>query len=259
MKADAPKTPTAVRDLVVSQRRVSELKPYDNNSRKHSKKQLNQIAASIRTFGFTVPVLIDAESLIMAGHGRVEAAKLLGMRTVPCIAIEDLSEEQKRAYIIADNRIAENATWDPEILRVELETLSSVDLSFDLEIIGFEMAEIDTILDGGDVVEKGLEKILGKGAKRDKPDPADTVEEADRQKPAITQPGMIWIMGEHRLLCGDALKPESYDALLRPDSWDALDEVDLVSPIRLTMSRSVDTSADWERPPIASSPWPRAR
>lgn len=216
------------RSLAVTEKPVSDLTPYRNNARKHSKKQIHQIAESMRTFGFTVPVLVDAENRIIAGHGRVEAAKLLGLSMVPCIAIEDLSDEEKRAYVIADNRIAENASWDPDILKIELEELSGLDLSFDLEITGFEMAAIDTIIDGGDTAEKGLEKVLGKGARRSRPDPADQVPEEDRAKPSVTQPGMMWLMGEHRLFCGDALKPESYTELLGYGEWDKPEEVDLV-------------------------------
>ena len=114
------------------------LRPCRNNARLHSRRQVHQIAASIREFGFNNPVLIDRKNEIIAGHGRAEAAKVLGLDVVPCIRIEHLSEEQKRAYIIADNKLALNAGWDPEILAIELQHLSSLDLSFDLEITGFE-------------------------------------------------------------------------------------------------------------------------
>ena len=213
---------------MVTKRDIVALKPWQNNARKHSKKQIHQIAASIRVFGFTVPVLIDAENRILAGHGRVEAAKLIGMESVPTIAIEDLSEDEKRAYVIADNRIAENANLDPELLKLELNSLSSVDLCFDVESIGFDMAEIDTIIDGGDSAETGLERVLGKGAGRRRPDPADDVAEPDLKKPAVTLPGMIWVLGEHRLLCADSTKPESYEELLGFGRDERREAVDLV-------------------------------
>ena len=116
------------------------LKPYDRNARTHSPKQIAQIAASIKAFGFNNPVLIDKDNGIIAGHGRVEAAKLLGHATVPCVRLEHLNDAQKRAYILADNRLAEKAGWDPEILKIELQHLTSLDLDFDVTVTGFEMA-----------------------------------------------------------------------------------------------------------------------
>lgn len=115
---------------------VKNLKPWKANARKHSKKQIRQIAQSIEEFGFTNPVLIDREHRILAGHGRVEAAKHLGLTEVPCLFVENLSEEQKRAYVLADNKLALNATWDEELLAQELKALSEIDLSFDLETTG---------------------------------------------------------------------------------------------------------------------------
>jgi ParB-like chromosome segregation protein Spo0J len=113
----------------------------------HSKQQLRQIAESIRTFGFSNPILIDAENTIIAGHGRVEAAKQLGMKEVPTICLDDLSEDQIRAYILADNRLAENAGWDESILAIELQHLLSIDCEFDVTVTGFEIPEIDLILE----------------------------------------------------------------------------------------------------------------
>src|SRR5256885_1698124 len=127
-------------NLQVVERLISTLKPFVRNARTHSIKQLNQIAVSIQTFGFTNPVLIDQHDTIIAGHGRVEAAKLLNRSVVPTIRIEHLSEAQKRAYVLADNKIASNAGWDPEILAIELQHLSTIDLDFDVEITGFETA-----------------------------------------------------------------------------------------------------------------------
>ena len=176
------------------------LKPYDGNARTHSPKQIAQIAASIKAFGFNNPVLIDKDGGIIAGHGRVEAAKLLGIDTVPCVRLEHLTEAEKRAYILADNKLAEKAGWDPEILKIELQHLTSLDLDFDVSITGFEMPEIDVLLS-------------------DAPpecDPADDVP-AVEPGPAVTRLGDIWQIGPHRLICGDSTKAETYASLLDGD------------------------------------------
>ncbi len=173
--------------------------PYGSNGRTHSKKQIRQLAASISTFGFTNPILIDETNRIIAGHGRVEAAKLLGMRLVPTIRLADLSEAQKRAYIIADNRLAELAGWDSEVLAIELQYLTSLDLDFELEVVGFETGEIDLLIDGT------------AGA----PDPkADLVSERSND-PVVSRVGDLWILGSHKLLCGDARDRGAYDRLLQ--------------------------------------------
>jgi ParB-like chromosome segregation protein Spo0J len=138
---------TAPTSLQVEERAIASLKHFSHNARVHSRKQIHQIAASIREFGFTNPVLIDQENVIIAGHGRVEAARYLGLDKVPTIRIEHLTEAQKRAYVLADNKLALNAGWDPEVLTIELQHLSTLDLGFDLEITGFETAEIDLLID----------------------------------------------------------------------------------------------------------------
>src|SRR5207245_3369645 len=124
---------------------VNDLRPYPNNARTHSKKQVRQIANSIAKFGFCNPVLIDDAKLIIAGHGRVEAAKLLGIDAVPTCRLSHLSEAEKRAYILADNKLAEKAGWDKELLVIELQGL--IDLDFEIELTGFEMPEIDIVLE----------------------------------------------------------------------------------------------------------------
>jgi DNA modification methylase len=182
---------------------LSALKPYSRNARIHSDRQLAQIAASIRAFGFNNPVLADAGGVIIAGHGRVEAAKTLGLETVPVIRLEHLSEDQRRAYILADNKLAERAGWDPEILAIELQHLTSVDLDFDISITGFEMAEIDLLIG-----EQSATTAPGKT------DPDDEVPSVDDAGPAVTRPGDIWQIGPHRLICGDATDPASYAHLL---------------------------------------------
>ena len=123
---------------------ITTLIPWARNARTHSKKQVRQIADSIETFGFTNPVLIDGENTILAGHGRVAAAQLLGMDTVPCVRLDDMTLQQKRAYVLADNKLALNAGWDEEILAEEIKALVSLDLDFDISVTGFEIAEIDS-------------------------------------------------------------------------------------------------------------------
>src|SRR5260370_17756342 len=140
-----PEKELAMGNLSIIYRKISELKPYPRNARTHSRKQVNQIAASITGFGFTNPVLVDESGQIIAGHGRVQAAKLLGFAEVPTVQIANLSATQKRAYILADNRLAEKAGWDKEILAGELQGLLSD--GFDVVLTGFEAPEIDVILD----------------------------------------------------------------------------------------------------------------
>ncbi|KAF0133110.1 MAG: DNA methylase N-4/N-6 domain-containing protein, partial [Xanthobacteraceae bacterium] len=126
-------------------RRVSQLKPYPGNARRHSKAQVKQIAASIERFGFTNPVLVSDDDEIVAGHGRVMAAKQLGLAEVPVIRLSHLSAAERRAYVLADNKLALNAGWDTELLAIELQGL--IDLDFDLSVTGFSIAEIDFVLD----------------------------------------------------------------------------------------------------------------
>jgi 16S rRNA G966 N2-methylase RsmD len=186
--------------LEIIYRGVGELRPRATNPRTHTKKQLEQVAASIRRFGFTNPVLIDEEDGIIAGHGRVEAAKLIGMAEVPTVRLADMSEADIRAYVIADNRLAENAGWDRELLGLELRYLSELDIDFDVTITGFDPPEIDVLI--GELSLDG-----------DADDSADAVPEP-AAGPAVTRPGDIWRIGPHRLICGDATKGETYAALL---------------------------------------------
>ncbi|CAA9236448.1 MAG: prophage LambdaMc01, DNA methyltransferase, partial [uncultured Chloroflexia bacterium] len=130
---------------------VTRLKPYDRNARTHSKKQVRQIADSIKRFGFTNPVLISDANEIIAGHGRVAAARLLGIEEVPTLRLSHLSEEERRAYVIADNKLALNAGWDHEILAIELQAL--IDLEFDVTVTGFSLAEVDLVLDSANEAE----------------------------------------------------------------------------------------------------------
>ena len=131
----------------IEHRAISSLKPWATNARTHSKKQVRQIAKSIEEFGFTNPVLIDEAGTILAGHGRVEAAKTLGQGEVPCLRLDHMSEGQKRAYVLADNKLALNAGWDEDLLAAELGILISSDLNFDIGITGFSIPEIDSLLE----------------------------------------------------------------------------------------------------------------
>jgi DNA modification methylase len=185
--------------LSVEHRSPSELKPYCRNARTHSPKQIAEIAASIKAFGFNNPVLIDKADGIVAGHGRVEAAKLLGLPTVPTIRLEHLTEVQKRAYILADNKLAEKAGWDREILAIELQNLMELELEFDISATGFELPEIDVLID----------ELKEKPAKADPADEVPLVE-----GPPVTRLGDIWQIGPHRLICGDSTAPENYVLLL---------------------------------------------
>jgi DNA modification methylase len=178
---------------------LAALHPQAKNARVHSKKQLRQLAASIKEFGFTAPVLIDGENAILAGHGRVDAAKLAGLDKVPCIRLDHLSPSQKRAYALADNKIALNATWDEQLLAEELKSLSEIDISFDLDITGFSVAEFDSLIEDLTAEEPN--------------DPND-----DRLPPndldPRCRPGDLWRLGPHRLLCGNALDSAAIAVLM---------------------------------------------
>ena len=177
------------------------IKPNPRNARTHSKKQIRQIADSIGAFGFLVPVLIDETSMTLGGHGRIEAAKLLGLEKVPVIRVEGLSEAQKRALLLADNKIAANAGWDRERLAIELPELAEllVEDNLDVTITGFETAEIDQL-----VID--FEETSD--------DPADGLDSRWLSAEPISQPGDFWQLGPHRLLCGDARQPADLDRLL---------------------------------------------
>ena len=183
----------------IVERRITSLRPYPRNARTHSRKQVKQIAASIERFGFTNPVLISDECEIIAGHGRVEAAKLLGWKAVPTLALSHLSETERRAYIIADNKLALNAGWDKEILAIELQALS--DLNFDTELTGFSLAEIDLVLDEASEAD---------------PDGCDAAEDEVKFATGlpVSRQGDLWILGRHRLLCGDARSAIDFEALM---------------------------------------------
>ena len=189
--------PPGARPLSVRHCAISDLKTNPKNARVHSARQVRRIADSISAFGFNVPVLVDANNEIVAGHGRVLAAKRLRLREVPTIALDHLNEAQRRAFMIADNRLTEIASWDDQLLGEQLKELATLNLDFAIEATGFEMNEIDLRIEA-------LEER--KGGKDEPPIPAPV-------GPAITRPGDLWTLGPHRLLCGDALDAQSYRLL----------------------------------------------
>jgi DNA modification methylase len=187
---------------------VETLIPYARNSRTHSDAQVAQIAASIKEFGFTNPVLIDQGVGIIAGHGRVLAARKLGLPEVPCIRLGHLTDAQKRAYVLADNKLALNAGWDTEMLKVEFADLQ--ELGFDLDLIGFSDDELADLL--GDIEEAesdNEDKPIGEPVDEDIPDAPAT---------PVSQPGDIWQLGVHRLICGDSTDPAVVAALMAGDT-----------------------------------------
>lgn len=182
-------------ELRIVSRKVEDLRPYDRNSRTHTPEQIAQVARSIQEFGWTNPILIDRCDMVMAGHARLEAAKSIGLKDVPTIRLEHLTPEQVRAYVIADNRFAELAGWDLDLLSAELSDLQS--LGFDLTLTGFAGDALADLLP--------LDPAAGLTDEDAVPEPPDE---------PVTRPGDVWILGRHRLLCGDSSISEDLDHLL---------------------------------------------
>ena len=174
---------------------ITKLIPYVNNARTHSPSQINKLRSSLREFGFINPVIIDRDYGVIAGHGRILAAKEEGITEVPCVFADHLTEAQKKAYIIADNRMAMDAGWDEELLRVEIEALQAE--NFDPLLTGFDEKELSKLFDDG------------LDAKED-----DFDVEAELKKPTFSKSGDVWTLGRHRLVCGDSTKAETYETLL---------------------------------------------
>ena len=189
--------------MQIEQIGIATLIPFAKNSRTHDDAQVAQIAASIREFGFTNPVLIDEANGIIAGHGRVMAARKLKLSEVPCIRLSHLSDAQKRAYVIADNKLALNAGWDEAMLKLELADLQA--LNFDLDLTGFSTDEIDALL-----AEKGTEGLT---------DPDDTPEPPVEP---VTRLGDVWLCGEHRVMCGSSLDQAQVELLCAGQRVDML-------------------------------------
>lgn len=174
---------------------VSELIPYVRNARTHSEAQVSQIAASIREFGFLSPILVAEDNTILAGHGRLAAALKLGLKKVPCVKENHLTETQKRAYIIADNKLSLNAGWDSELLAVELSELEGAD--FNLDLLGFDEAELSSIFDADkDVIDDDFDV------------------EKELEEPCFSKTGDIWTLGKHRIICGDSTDSSTFEKLL---------------------------------------------
>ena len=181
--------------MKITQKKVTELIPYVNNSRTHSDEQVAQIAASIKEFGWTNPILVDGQNGIIAGHGRLMAARKLGYKEVPTIELSDLTETQRKAYIIADNRLALNAGWDNELLTIELNDLLAD--GFALELLGFDPKELDALLE-----PEIVEGLTDEDAVPDIPDEPKT------------KLGDIYQLGNHRLMCGDSTSIDAVDELM---------------------------------------------
>ncbi|MDE6501282.1 MAG: ParB N-terminal domain-containing protein [Ruminococcus sp.] len=174
---------------------TDKLIPYINNARTHSKEQIAKLRSSLREFGFVNPIIIDKNFNVIAGHGRLEASKAEGFEEVPCVFVEHFTETQKKAYILADNRMALDADWDDELLSLEMEELQNV--GFDLEVTGFDEKEIADLFSTGEEVQQD-----------------DFDVDSELEKPCFTQSGDVWHIGRHTVICGDSTLPETYTALL---------------------------------------------
>jgi 16S rRNA G966 N2-methylase RsmD len=186
-------------DLKIEYIDRSRLSPSPHNARTHSAKQVRQIAQSIRAFGFTNPILIDEDGAILAGHGRVRAAAELDLGSLPCVRLTSMTSAQKRAYLLADNKLALNAGWDEEILAIEFEALLKIP-DFDISLTGFSVSETDLIIESLSPATQD--------------DPDDQLPPLDERVPPVTRLGDLWVLGEHQLYCGDSLEPGSFQTVL---------------------------------------------
>jgi DNA modification methylase len=201
--ADDPTRFVGLRDRELSIQSIAprDLKRNPKNPRIHSEKQIRQLAESIRAFGFNTPILVDSGLKVIAGHGRVQAAELLGMKLVPTIRLEHLSPPQATAFMIADNKLTENSEWDERLLGQQLKILSEVELNFSLETIGFEMGEIDILIAGASP------------ATDSDPDREDALPETTTAVP-VSRTGDLWLLGRNRIVCGNSLIADTYDVLM---------------------------------------------
>lgn len=177
---------------------TSALTPHPDNARKHSRTQIRAIAKSIEAFGFTAPTLVNRDRYILAGHGRHQAAKLLDLNSVPVIFLDDLTDNQARAYLLADNQLTDRSTWDDAKVAAQLKELTELVLDFDIEATGFEPPEIDFRIQS-----------------LDEPDVADQADDFHLVAgPAVSVHGDVWHLGDHRIYCGNALDPAAYQTLM---------------------------------------------
>ena len=226
-------------NLKILYRRSDTLQPDPSNPRRHSKKQIGQIAESIKVFGFIVPILIDRDRKTIAGHGRVLAARALGMTKVPTVCLDHLTPAQARVFMIADNKLTENAAWDDQLLAQQFKDLSLLGLDFSLEVTGFDMAEIDL-------------RIMSLENPPEDDDPADGVP-GFAAGPPVSKLGDLWRLGRHRLLCGSALDTTAFAALMGEERAQSS------SPTRPTTCRSTVMRVASARSIIARSRWLRVR
>jgi DNA modification methylase len=182
----------------IDYRNVDSLTLNPRNARTHSDKQIAQLATAIQEFGFIVPIVVDGDNLILAGHGRQAAARQLNLSHVPVITADHLSDEQRRAYVIADNRLAERADWDRSLLAVELKELSELDLAFDVELTGFETSEIDLLIEGQET---------------EKTNEDEQIPEPPRDTPPVSRDSDLWLLGNHRIACGNSLEASTFERL----------------------------------------------
>lgn len=187
-------------NLRVVYRKISTLKPYAGNARTHSEHQIKQLAESIKRFGWTNPIIVDKDLKVLAGHGRLMAAQELGLDKAPTILVSHLSEAEKKAYSLADNKIAANAGWDSDLLALEIGAISQLDAEFDFNVTGFSAPEIDNLLTAA-------------SNDNEYKDESDIINDIKGQ-PVVSKPGDLWLLGEHRLYCGDATRSEPYSAVL---------------------------------------------
>jgi len=188
-----------MQNLTLSYQPTSDITVNPRNARTHDKRQLQQIKESIEAFGFTNPLLVDERGVLIAGHGRLSAARSLNIEAVPVIELAHLSEPQKRALMLADNKIALNAGWDMDVLANELSELSSIELDFGLELTGFDVADIDIIIGDAEACEDAQAEVA--------PVPANDM-------PVVTKPGDLWLLGKHRVLCGNARRAADFAMLM---------------------------------------------
>ena len=184
--------------LHIQMKRVEDVVPNKKNVRTHSKRQIELIAKSIEAFGFNCPILVDSENTLLSGHARHAAAKLLGLEEIPTIRIEHLTEPQARAFMIADNRLTERGGWDEQLLAMEFKDLSELDLNFELDVTGFEVPEVDFYLQ----------------QTREPPDQAEPDTGILPSKPPVSRTGDLWQLGNHLIICGDALEDEPYQCVM---------------------------------------------
>jgi ParB-like chromosome segregation protein Spo0J len=189
--------------LAIVYRPIAELRPDPKNPRTHSRKQVEQIAKSITSFGFNVPILVDARLNVVAGHGRLLACRKLGWKELPTVSLDHLTAAQAKAFLIADNRLTENSEWSDRLLAEAFQELSLLDLDFSLDATGFELADIDLRIESLNAPEE------------EEDDPADQLSAASG--PAVSEPGDVWRLGPHRIVCGSALDEATYARLLDDD------------------------------------------